>query len=57
MKWVYVCLFTALIGMTGCSPEVGSPEWCEEMDKKAKGDWSANDAAEYAKNCIFRSSN
>jgi len=42
-------------GVVGCSPEVGTPAWCESMDEKAKGDWSANEAADYAKNCIFRS--
>ena len=41
----------------GCAPEVGSDEWCEDMDKKDKGDWSANEAKEYAKSCVFRKSN
>ena len=39
----------------GCSPEVGSKEWCEDMDEKPKGDWTANEASEYAKSCILRS--
>jgi len=43
---------TALLA--GCAPEVGSEKWCEMMDKKDKGDWSANEAKEYAKSCIFR---
>jgi hypothetical protein len=49
-------IFVALSFMAGCSPEVGSKEWCEEMDKKPKSEWSANDAKEYAKNCIVRKS-
>ncbi len=39
--------------LQGCEPEVGSPEWCGEMREKPKGDWSANEAKEYAVNCIF----
>ncbi len=36
-----------------CAPEPGSKAWCEDMDEKPKGDWSANEAAEYAKSCLF----
>ncbi len=36
-----------------CAPEPGSKAWCEEMDEKPKGDWSANEATEYAKSCLF----
>ena len=43
------------MGLAACSPEVGSKEWCEDMDEKPKGDWTANEATEYAKSCIFRS--
>lgn len=38
----------------GCSPEVGSKAWCEQMKEKPKGDWSANDATEYTKSCLFK---
>ncbi len=44
-----------LIIAYGCAPEVGSDAWCEDMAEKDKGDWSANDASEFASNCIFRS--
>lgn len=43
----------AVLVLQGCSPEVGSPEWCVEMKEKPKGDWTANEASEYAKNCIL----
>ena len=43
-----------LITLAACAPEVGSVEWCEDMDETAKGDWSTNDATEYAKSCVFR---
>lgn len=41
------------LGIAACSPEVGSPEWCEQMKEKPKGDWTANEAAEFAKNCVM----
>ena len=41
--------------IVGCAPEVGSEAWCQDMEEKPKGDWTANEAAEYAKSCIFRS--
>jgi len=43
--------------LVACAPEVGSDAWCEDMDEKAKGDWSTNEATEYAKSCVFRTSN
>ena len=45
------CIFAVL---AGCSPEVGSKEWCEDMKEKPKGDWSASEAADYAKHCVFK---
>ena len=41
----------ALIG--GCSPEVGSEAWCQDMKQKAKGEWTATEAADFAKHCIL----
>ena len=43
-----------LIAFVGaCSPEVGSKEWCEAMKEKPKGDWTANEATDFAKHCVF----
>lgn len=39
--------------LTACSPEVGSKEWCEDMKAKPKGDWTANEAADFAKHCVL----
>ncbi|MDP6390643.1 MAG: DUF3012 domain-containing protein [Alphaproteobacteria bacterium] len=39
--------------LAACSPEVGSKEWCEDLKKKPKGDWTANEAADFAKSCIL----
>lgn len=43
------------LGLAGCDPEVGSKEWCEAMKEKPKVDWSANEAADFAKNCVLTS--
>ncbi len=53
--WSRVALVAfALAFIGGCSPKVGSKEWCEAMEKKPKGEWSANEAQEFAKSCIFK---
>jgi hypothetical protein len=41
--------------LNACAPEVGSDAWCEDMVEKSKGDWTANETAEFAKSCIFKS--
>lgn len=40
--------------LTACSHQVGSDGWCQSMKGKPKGDWSANEAADFAKYCIFK---
>jgi hypothetical protein len=53
MKYLLTLLaFTILI--TGCSPEIGSKKWCDNLEAKAKGDWTVNEATDYAKNCILK---
>lgn len=39
--------------LASCAPEVGSPKWCEAMKEKAGGDWTANEAVEFARNCVL----
>jgi hypothetical protein len=39
--------------LAACAPEVGSPKWCEAMKEKARGDWTANEALEYARSCVL----
>lgn len=41
------------LALAACAPEVGSARWCEQMDEKEKGDWTANEATDYLKHCIF----
>ena len=52
----FVLLFAVLAFLgatTACSPEVGSEQWCNNLKEKPKGDWSANEAADFAKHCIL----
>jgi len=51
---LYILLVSVIFIGTGCAPEVGSEAWCKKMGEKAKGDWTANEAKEYTKNCIFK---
>lgn len=53
MKRIFL-LLAATILLAACEPEVGSPEWCDMMDKKPKGDWTFNETADYTKHCIVR---
>jgi len=46
----------AFVSLLGCAPEVGSEAWCKKLDEKPKGDWTANELADYTKHCIFRKS-
>jgi len=49
---ILIALFVIVLS-TGCSPEVGSDEWCIDMKEKPKKDWTASEAADYTKHCIF----
>ena len=54
-KIVYLAVsVTLLLGLSACAPEVGSDKWCANLKAKPKGDWSTNEAADYAKHCIFK---
>jgi hypothetical protein len=53
MIMVGLCLGSlALLG--GCAPEVGTEAWCKMMDETPKGEWTGNQAADYAKHCLIR---
>jgi len=54
MKVISVIVMAAVLVLSGCAPEVGSKKWCEQLENKPKGDWSANEAKDFAKHCIFR---
>jgi hypothetical protein len=46
-------LAAALVGLAGCEPEVGSERWCKAVAEKPKGDWTANEALDYAEHCLI----
>jgi hypothetical protein len=37
----------------GCAPEVGSERWCELMRDTPRGDWSTNNALDFARFCVL----
>lgn len=43
-----------LFALSACAPEVGSERWCANMKAKAKADWTANEAVDYARHCILK---
>ena len=54
-KWVSLLITACLVVMlSGCGPEVGSEEWCKDMIEKPKGEWTASEATDFAKHCLFR---
>jgi hypothetical protein len=50
-RWALVVL--GVMALAACT-EVGSEAWCQDMQEKPKGDWTANEASDYAKHCIFK---
>lgn len=55
MKIKLLVSVIAIVSIAACSPEIGSDTWCEAMVDKPKGDWTANEATDFAKNCVFKS--
>ena len=48
-----ICLLVMAVFLGACAPEVGSKGWCENMKEKPKGDWTATEAADFAKHCLL----
>ncbi|ABE56558.1 conserved hypothetical protein [Shewanella denitrificans OS217] len=44
----------AVVFLPACAPEVGSDAWCKQMEDKEKGDWTVNEATDFAKHCVFK---
>jgi len=51
---ITVLLLLGLAMASGCTPEVGSEAWCQKLAEKPKGDWTGNEAADYARHCLFK---
>ena len=55
MKAVRLALASlALLAAGPCTPDVGSEGWCDEMRETPKGDWTANQAADYLQYCVLQ---
>ncbi len=56
IKGIKLTLFALSLGslLYGCSAEVGSEAWCKELKEKPKGDWTANEAGNFTKHCVFK---
>ncbi len=52
MKKTLITLSFSIL-VSACAPEVGSARWCDMMDDKPKGEWTTNEAGEYAQSCVF----
>jgi hypothetical protein len=52
IKNVALALTLAFL-VTGCA-KVGSEAWCNDMKEKPKGDWTANEASDFAKHCLLK---
>ena len=42
------------LSLSACAHEVGSERWCNNLKEKPKGDWSMNEAGNFAKHCVFK---
>ena len=49
-----ICIAAAVLLLNACSAEVGSEAWCADIKGKPKGEWSSNDAGNFAKHCVFK---
>ena len=52
IKGAALALILAYV-VTGCA-KVGSEAWCNGLKEKPKGDWTANEATDFAKHCVFK---
>lgn len=52
-RLIKICCMFIISALYGCAAEVGSPEWCEEMNSKPKGEWTMNETKDFAKHCLF----
>lgn len=53
MRLVIAVIPVLLLSLGACAPDVGSKKWCEQLDAKDKGEWTVNEAKEYAKYCLL----
>lgn len=52
MKKIISISITVFV-LSACSPKIGSEAWCKDLKEKPKGDWTATEAKDFTKHCIF----
>ncbi len=54
IRKIIIALAAMMVTMTlvACAPEIGSKDWCNNMEHTAKSDWTANQTSDFAKNCM-----
>lgn len=52
-RFLFLLFLVSLFGVAACAPEVGSKRWCKNLEEKPKGDWTANEALDYAEHCLL----
>lgn len=52
--FLLVSMLLSMFVISGCSPDVGTKEWCVSLSEKPKGDWMLNETKDYTKHCLFR---
>ena len=52
-----LAVLAASLTLASCAPKVGTPRWCEAMKQKPSGDWTANEALDFARHCIVTNNN
>ena len=52
--FLFPSMLLAMLLISGCSPDVGTKEWCVSLSEKPKADWTLNETKDYTKHCLFR---
>jgi len=52
-----LAVLAACVVLASCAPKAGSPRWCEAMKEKPRGDWTANEALDFARHCVVTNNN
>jgi hypothetical protein len=47
-------IFRRYLQETQIKGVLGSDKWCKNLKEKPKGEWTANEAKDYAKHCILK---
>ena len=46
-------IIASILTLAACTNDPGSEKWCVAQGEMSKSDWTASDAATYAKNCLI----